>query len=334
MQKQSTPRCSSRSKAGRYKVKNWSQYNQSLINRGNITLWFSADAQLMYDPEDKPKKQGGQLQYTDTYIEMCCMIRKLYSLGLRQTQGTVASIVKMLNIEAGVPSYSQICRRMKKLKINPELKRRHKNGETIHVAFDSTGLKVYGEGEWKVRQHGWGKHRTWRKVHLGVDADANEVLCQALTTNSVDDAAMVEPLFEKIPSRIKSRIKQTSADGAYDKQKVYQPLDRLKIKPLIPPRKGAKIIKHGNCRGKPHPRDVNLRYIRKHGKAKWKRMSRYHKRNKSETAMFRIKTIFSDKLQSRTIERQEVEVAITCKMLNRMTRMGMPITEKIMQKAA
>ena len=327
-------RSKSRNKAERYKVKNWSQYNRSLINRGKITVWFSPDAKLMYEPDDMPRKRGGQLQYTDTYIEMCCMIRKLYSLGLRQTEGTVSSIVTMLNLEVGVPSYSQICRRMKQLKISPELEKRHKQGESIHIAFDSTGLKVYGEGEWKVRQHGWGKHRIWRKIHLGADTSTNEILCQALTTNSIDDAAMVEPLLEKIPAKIKRRIKKVSADGAYDKRKVYEPLKRLKIKPIIPPRKGARIIKHGNSRGQPHARDENLRYIRKHGKEKWKRFRQYHKRNKSETAMFRIKTIFSDKLRSRTIERQEVEMAITCKMLNRMTHIGMPITEKYVSKAA
>ena len=297
-------------------------------------MWFSPDAKLMHEADNAPRKRGGQFQYTDTYIEMCCMIRKLYSLGLRQTEGTVSSIVEMLNLKVGVPSYTQICRRMKQLKISPELLKRHTRGEHIHIAFDSSGLKVYGEGEWKVRQHGWGKHRTWQKIHLGVDAGTNEILCQALTTNSIDDAAMVAPLFEKTPAKIKRRINEVSADGAYDKQKVYQPLERLKIKPIIPPRKDARIIKHGNSRGKPHARDENLRYIRKHGKAKWKRMRHYHKRNKSETAMFRIKTIFSDKLQSRTIERQEVEMAITCKMLNRMTHCGMPITQKYVPKAA
>ena len=133
-------------------------------------------------------------------------------------------------------------------------------------------------------------------------------------------------------SRSVQRIKKVSADVAYDKRKVYQTLERFKSKPIIPPRKNAQIIKHGNSRGKPHARDENLRYIRKHGKGKWKRLRPYHKRNKSETAMFRIKTIFSGRLQSRTIERQEVEMAITCKIPNRMTHCEMPITENIYRK--
>lgn len=332
MQKQSTPRCTSRKKAGQYKIKNWQQYNRSLINRGNITLWFSPDVKLMCEENEEPKKRGGQKQYTDAYIETCCMIRKLFCLGLRQTQGTVTSIVGMLGLKAGVPCYTQICRRMKQLKISPELKKRHEQGEAIDVVVDSSGLKVYGEGEWKVRQYGWGKHRTWRKIHLGVNPDTKEILCQALTFNSINDADMVAPLLKQVPKEIK--IKTFKGDGIYDKHKVYNVLRKRKIKPVIPPRKGARIVRHKNCKGKPHPRDRNLRYIRKHGKVKWKKQYRYHKRSIAETTMFRFKTIFSEKLQSRTMERQQVELAIACKMLNRMTYQGMPITEKIISKAA
>lgn len=331
MQKQSKPRCTSRSKTGRYKVKNWKQYNRSLINRGNITLWFSPDVKLMCPQGDEPKKRGGQKQYTDGYIEMCCMIRKLFGLGFRQTQGVITSIVSMLGLKAEVPCYTQICRRMKQLKISPELKKRHQQGESIDIVVDSSGAKVYGEGEWKVRMHGWGKHRTWRKIHMGVNPDTKEILCQALTPNSVNDADMVEPLLEQVPKEIK--IKTFKADGIYDKHKVYNALRKRKIKPVIPPRKGAHIVRHKNCKGKLHPRDKNLRYIRKHGKTKWKKNYGYHKRSIAETTMFRFKTIFSEKLQSRTIERQQVELALCCKMLNRMTYLGMPITEKINAKA-
>lgn len=260
------------------------------------------------------------------------MIRKLFRLGFRQTQGTVFSIVKMLGLKAKVPCYTQICRRMRQLHISPELKKRHVQGEAIDIVVDSSGLKVYGEGEWKVRQYGWGKHRTWRKIHVGVNPDTGEILCQILTSNNMNDADMLEPLLQQVPEGIK--IKRLMGDGIYDKHKVYKVLQKIKIKPVIPPRKGARIIQHGNCRGKPHARDRNLRYIRKHGKAKWKRHNCYHKRNMAETTMFRFKTIFSDKLQSRTIERQEVEFKIACKILNRMTHCGMPLTEKVDLKAA
>jgi hypothetical protein len=332
MEKQTTPRCTSRPKAGQYKIKNWSEYNRSLINRGSITLWFSPDVKLMHEDGDEPKIRGGQKQYTDEYIEMCCMIRKLFSLGFRQTQGTVSSIVKMLGLKAGVPCYTQMCRRMKQLNINADFKKRIEKGERIDIVVDSSGLKVYGEGEWKVRQHGWSQHRTWRKIHVGVNPDTDEILCHELTPNSMNDADLVEPLLQQVPEEIE--INAMMGDGIYDKHKVYNALRKRKIKPVIPPRKGAKIVQHGNSRGTMHARDKNLRYIRKHGNKKWKKVHHYHKRNKAETAMFRIKTIFSDRLQSRTIERQKVEMAIVCKMLNRMAYCGMPITEKVTQKAA
>lgn len=334
MQKQKEPcyKKATRKANSRYKIKNWSQYNRSLIGRGDITLWFSPDAKLMCEPGEEPPKRGGQQQYTDAYIEMCCMIRQLYSLAFRQTQGTVLSIVRMLGLTIKVPCYTQICRRMKSLNLHIELNKRHRQGEPIHIAMDSTGLKVYGEGEWKVRQHGWSKHRTWRKIHLGVNPENGEILCQALTANSINDADMVEPLLQQVPPEVS--IQAMMGDGIYDKSKVYAALKKRKIKPVIPPRKDARISRHGNCRGKPYARDKNLRYIRKHGMAKWKRHEQYHQRNMAETTMFRFKTIFSDHLQSRTIERQKVELAIACKILNRMTYCGMPISEKVVLKVA
>lgn len=332
MKHKNSTRPSSSKNAGHYKVTNWKEYNSSLIRRGDITLWFSPNAKLMFTSNKKKKKRGGQLQYTHLYIEICCMIRKLYNLAFRQTQGTISSIIRLSRVTVGIPCYTQICRRMKSLKIHADIKKRHKQGESIHIVVDSTGAKVYGEGEWKVRQHGWGKHRTWRKIHLGINPDTGEILCHELTTNSIHDADMAEPLLQQVSPKIK--IRSMLGDGGYDKSKVYKTLEKRKIIPIIPPQKNARIIRHGNYPGKPHARDKNLRYIRKHGRVKWKRQMQYHKRSLVETTMFRFKTTFSGQLRSRTIERQKVEVAIACKMLNRMVQCGMPETEKITLKAA
>jgi len=146
-----------------------------------------------------------------------------------------------------------------------------------------------------------------------------------LTTNSVDDAAMVSTLLDQTAGT----IKKVAADGAYDKKKVYAALEKRKIKPVIPPRKGARITKHGNCRGKQLPRDKAIRQIRKWGRKQWKNKTGYHRRNIAESAIFRLKTIFEPKLSSRDITQQKVEVTIRCYALNKMAELGMPQTIKV-----
>jgi IS5 family transposase len=220
-----------------------------------------------------------------------------------------------------VPDYSVIHRRHKRL--NLEVKGTDSRGK--YIVIDSTGAKVYGEGEWKVRLHGWSKHRTWRKIHLAVDESTGQIQSCALSTNSVDDAAMVGTLLDGV----EGKVKKVAADGAYDKKKVYRELDKRKIKPVIPPRKGARITKHGNSAGRQLPRDKAIRQIRKVGRKRWKKQSGYHRRSIAESSMFRLKTIFGEKLSSRDIKQQQVEVSIRCYALNKMASIAMPVTIKI-----
>jgi hypothetical protein len=271
------------------------------------------------------KQKGAQFKYSAACIEACCVIRKVYRLALRQTEGLVESIIGILKLKMDVPDYTVICRRSKLLKISSVLVTRINKGEHIHIVMDSTGLKVYGEGEWKVRQHGYSKHRTWRKIHIALNPEDGILHAAEMTTNGVDDAAMVKPVLEKI----KGKVKTFGGDGAYDKTKVYDILEKEKIKPIIPPMKNARISKHGNTHGKEKPRDRAIRYIRVHGRKKWKKTHGYHKRSLAETTMFRYKTILGDKLQSRTFERQAVEALLCCKILNKMTKCGMPVSVKI-----
>ena len=195
-----------------------------------------------------------------------------------------------------------------------------KSAQARHLVVDSTGLKLYGEGEWKVRQHGYSKRRTWRKLHLGLDETTGEVLATVLTDNATDDAAMVPALLDQIEDEIAAM----GGDGAYDKRKVYDALIKREIAPIIVPRRNARIWQHGNSKAPPHPRDEALRYIRRHGRKKWKRDHGYHRRSKAESVMYRYKTIFGSSLWARTMENQQVEVRIKSQVLNRMTQLGMP----------
>jgi hypothetical protein len=305
----------------RYKITNWNEYNRSLKKRGSLSMWITDDAIESWYYQGAPQ-QGAQYVYSDVCIEACCILRKVYRLPYRQTEGFVMSIMKMIGVVIKPPDYSVICRRSRSIQVSDLVS--NMKGENIYLVVDSTGLKVYGEGEWKVRQHGYGKHRTWRKIHMAVDSESKIILASELTTNSVDDASMVEALLKKITPK----IKKFGGDGAYDKSKVYSVLEDGKIKPIIPPQKNARIKQHGNCKKKAKPRDQAIRYIRRHGRKKWKKKTEYHKRSIAETTMFRYKVILGDRLQTRTIDRQVVESQLACKILNQMTRCGMPVSKK------
>ena len=187
--------------------------------------------------------------------------------------------------------------------------------------MDSTGLKVYGEGEWKVRQHGYSKRRTWRKLHLSVDENTQEIQALVLTESGVDDAEAGKQLLDETPGE----IEQVSGDGSYDKRKFYDANTARGVKHTsVSPRRDAKIWQHGNCKNAPLPRDQNLRRIRHIGRKRWKIEAGYHRRSLAETAVFRFKTIFGNTLSSRTLTRQITEARVKAVALNRMTQLGMP----------
>jgi hypothetical protein len=170
------------------------------------------------------------------------------------------------------------------------------------------------------------KRRIWRKLHLCVDEKTHEIIAAAATENSVADCQV----FPDLIAVIDDSIEQISADGSYDRRRVYQAIRERGIsKAAIPPRKDARIWQHGNLKEERLIRDENLRAVRKRGRKRWKEESNYHRRSLAETAVFRFKTIFTEKLRSRKIENQFNEMAIKCAALNRMTHLGMPESYKV-----
>jgi hypothetical protein len=190
------------------------------------------------------------------------------------------------------------------------------------MVVDSTGIKVYGEGEWKVRQHGYSRRRTWRKLHLGVDEATGEFVAVAVTTNDFKDSQLLPDLL----AQVAGEIKQVSADGAYDSPNCYDAIRDRKARAAIAPQKRARIWQHGNTKAERHIRDENLREIRRKGRRQWKRESGYHRRSLAETAVFRVKTIFGERVSARSFEGQAAQLLVRCAALNRMTHLGMPDT--------
>ncbi|MEZ5044998.1 MAG: IS5 family transposase [Saprospiraceae bacterium] len=194
----------------KYRVKNWSSYNQALVGRGNITLWFDESLAQVWH-HDGPDQQGAQFVYSDECILALLELKAVFRLGYRQLQGFTNSLLRLLRLDLSAPSYSQICRRAQQLDV--DIKAAKSTGP-MYIVFDSTGLKVFGEGEWKVRKHGYNKRRTWRKLHLGVDESTGFIHAQVLTKNGEGDGDSQQ--FADLLEQVQSPVDRVSGDGAYD----------------------------------------------------------------------------------------------------------------------
>jgi hypothetical protein len=305
-----------------YRVKNWSEYDKALVQRGSITFWMSDDFEKTWKHTGE-KQRGSQFDYSDQSILVMLTIKEVFHLTNRGVEGFVRSIFQMMKINLPVPDHTTLSKRGKNLKVNLPKKANQK----LSIVMDSTGLKIYGEGEWKVRQHGVSKRRTWRKLHIGANPEDGEIQAVVLTKNSISDDAMVEVLLEQI----EQEIEKLAADGAYDKRKVYDCLNAHSpnVQILIPPRKNAHIWQHGNTKTERLKRDQNLRTIRKDGRKEWKQTSGYHIRSLAETTVFRLKTIFGNELSARLLETQTTQALVRCAALNKMTHLGMPQSYKV-----
>jgi hypothetical protein len=202
---------------------------------------------------------GHPYVYSDTAITCLLALRELFQLPYRQTVGLGKSLVELMQIELAISDYTSLAKRAAKLGVSLDIA---KHGGRIDVVVDSTGLKVYGEGEWKMRQHGKSKRRTWRKLHLAVNPDTQEIEAETLTENGCDDASQVDDLLDQATNQAGGFY----GDGAYDKRKTYETLDKRRIRTIIPPRRDAKIWQHGNSNKRPLPRDAAIRDIRRIGR--------------------------------------------------------------------
>jgi hypothetical protein len=302
---------------GVYEITNWSKYNESLVNRGSVTFWFDEDILADWMHANEETKNGRPFVYSDTAIECLLTLRELFRLPYRQTEGFARSLVTLMNAEIPIPDYTSLAKRASKLTIDLGVSNRK---GPIDIVVDSTGLKVFGEGEWKMRTHGKSKRRTWRKLHLAVNPDTQEIEAEVLTENSGHDSDQVHELLEQIPNDIETFY----GDGSYDKWKVYDELSTKGSDAIVPPQHNAKIKQHGNSTAPPLPRDEAIRRIRGVGRRKWKEEVGYHCRSLAETAMFRIKTIFGGVLKNRALPNQQTEARLRCKILNKFTQRGMP----------
>jgi hypothetical protein len=309
------------------RVRNWRKYNEALLNRGRITFWFSQETLEKW--LEKPTGQRGRpKKYSDSAIICALTLKAIYHCPFRQTEGFITDLVEAMGIEVDVPDYSLLCKRQKELKV-PLPKKKLKPGERVHILVDTTGIKVFGEGEWKVRQHGFVKHRLWRKLHLSVNRKTQEIESFELTTLGIQDCEGLDILVEKSERPLAS----ATGDGTYDRFSCYDLAERHNFHLIAPPQKNAvtsderRANKKKACEKAVIRRDNVIKSVRILGLGNWKIARDYHKRSLAETAMFRMKTIFGNRLSSRIMSHQIVETAIRCRALNMMTHLSM--TESI-----
>jgi transposase len=303
---------------GKYRVSNWPEYDAALIRRGSLTIWVTEEAVAAWHAPATGAR-GGQPIYADIAIETGLALRLVLHQPLRQTDGALRSIADLLNVDIRIPDHTTFSRRGAGLTILPK---RIERDEPLHLLVDSTGVKVYGEGEWLDEKHGVRSRRRWRKLHLGVDANTHEIVAVELTLDDVGDVSTIPDLLDQIERPVASMI----GDGAYDGQAVYDAA--LKRHPeaavIIPPRSTAVSSETASTQ-----RDKHLEMITRHGRIGWQQRSGYSRRSRVETAMYRYKTIIGRRLHARTLPNQKTEAKIGCNVLNRMARLGMPVSIRV-----
>ena len=299
----------------------WAEYDAALRQRGSLTVWFTEEAIAAWRAEPRTTR-GGQPHYSALAIRTALTLRAVFRLALRQTEGLISSVLQLLGLDLAVPDHSTLSRRAETLEIPKPCP--HSRGP-VHLLVDSTGLQLCGPGEWLVEKHGTRRRRSWRKLHIGVDADTGQILAAELTHCDVDDGSQVEPLLDQITVPLASFI----GDGAYDQVSIYGIVAKLhpNADVVVPPRSTAVLSE--TVEGAPTQRDRHLQSIAKHGRMGWQRRSGYTRRALVETAISRLKRVIGNGLRSRTDQRRMTEVAIAIQALNRMLELGRPKSIRI-----
>ena len=281
-----------------------------MVSRGDLTIWFDeATIKGGWTPPP-PVGRGKPGLCSELAIQTCLTVKTLFRLPYRATEGLMKSLMRLNGLDLPVPDHTHMSRRAAQLAV--KIPRRPRTGP-VHVVVDSTGLKIFGEGEWKVRQHGVGKRRTWRKIHLAVDEAEKDIIGIEVTTADWGDNEVLPELL----AQIEGAVAQVSADGAYDTEGCHRSIAERGAKATIPPREGALPW------GDDHPRERILEAIAERGRDGWKDDSGYHRRSLAETMMFRLKQL-GERLFSRAFERQVAEAHVRAAILNRFTYLGMP----------
>lgn len=290
--------------------RDWSKYNRELVNRGNIFFWVNPKVFSL--KAKNHKKNGHPFVYADELIKTMCYIRFKYHLSLRETEGYFRSLTRLFQGQEKIPSYTQICRRMKTLKLPKELL--SKRGVT-DIVLDTTGLKVYGEGEWRAEKYGGRK--SWRKLHLAMDPRSGKLVLAEMTGEHKHDTTYLEKALQ----RTNCRRGTVLIDGIADSRRCYELAKSYGKNLITPPKKGAVFRGEESLKG----RNEALSIIRGLGgdivaRSIWSKLVGYNRRVIIESMMSRWKRLYGGSLKSRCETRQGIEVQIKAQMINEMIK--------------
>ena len=304
----------------RRRVTNWPAYDASLRQRGSLTVWLTDEAVAAWAAEPRTTR-GGQPRYSPLAILTALTLRAVFRLGFRQAEGLIGSIVGLPGLCLRVPDHTTLSRRAATLDVpRPGNADAGAGSEPMHLLVDSTGLKLCGKGEWLLEKHGTATRRSWRMLHLGVDAGTDRIVASTLTPKDVDDASQAGPLLDQVSGSVAS----FTGDGAYDQDRVYAGVAgrHPEAVVVVPPR--ATAVPSDTAESAPTQRDGHLQHIARHGRMRWQSASGYNQRVRVEATMNRWKQVIGDELRAHTDERRATEVAVAVHALNRMLELGRP----------
>jgi len=306
----------------RRRITNWAEYDAALRQRGSLTVWFTEEAIAAWHAEPRTTP-GGQPHYSDLAITTALTLKAVFRLALRQTEGLIGSVMRLLGLALSVPDHTTLSRRAETLEVPRP--RSDSDAEPVHLLVDSTGLKLCGPGEWLIEKHGTRKRRAWRKMHIGVEADTGRIVASELTTHDVDDGSQVGPLLDQVTGPIAS----FTGDGAYDQDGVSRSVAERHpdARVIVPPRSSA--VPSETAETAPTQRDQCLQLIAEHGRMGWQTASGYNRRALAEATIGRFKRVIGDGLRSRTDPRQATEINVAVTVLNRMLELGRPTSVRI-----
>ena len=294
-------------KESRMRKRNWKQYNKQLIQRGSLT--FLIDPKL-FKRQKTNKRIGRPQEFSRELIVMLMMVKIHYRCSYRFLEGFMKSIHSLSKQTSTMPTYSLICKRAAFIKDDlPKLN----SSRSQVIILDASGIKIEGEGEWKVKIHGKGRPRKWLKIHIAIDAKTQEIVAETTTESTVVDSTMTRPLLNQIVGSINTII----GDGAYDRSNAREAIRQRRSKALIPPPRNARY------KGIKDDRDEALSIIEGFGgdeqaRSLWGKLTGYSYRALVETAFSRMKRLFGDRLFSKIPEKQAVENRLRCVILNKM----------------
>jgi transposase len=303
-------------KCSKFKVTNWSEYNNILRSRGRIDFMIAENlSDGWYEDHAGNRKAGGQRRYNDKAIVTCLQIRYLFGLKLRQAQGFINWIFMMSELPLTCPDYSTLSKRGRML--NLELLLDNSDKDFDYVCMDSTGIQTYTGNEWLENKHGKQYiRRTWKKLHISMGN--NGIIVGATTTcHNKDDRSQVEALLKNV------KTKEVLADSGYDGENIYQLLRAKGVKPTIRP------PNHLVTKKVKTERQQGAAYQQTKGYHAWRNKNKYGRRELVENTFFRFKNSFGSKFLSRDHDNMKNEMIIKCQLLNKMFEIGKPISVRV-----